>query len=165
MLSPCCMCVCVFPLINFWMPESISMKFVIDVYLGTWAHHNGVLHKSLPSFCVSAYVSLLSLLGKGSVKCSPPFVAKQRPSKHVLAATNTRNNRRIVGRVCLWVCLCIPLSLLGNNSGTTYPQQRRIVGGVVFYEIRVVSKDSRWLVLPRTTWLFLKYSKRFCLCN
>jgi hypothetical protein len=35
---------------------------------GTWAYLNGVLHKSLPSACVSICVSLLSLLGNGSVR-------------------------------------------------------------------------------------------------
>jgi hypothetical protein len=64
---------------------------------------------------------------------------------------NTRNNRKIFGRVCLWNYLCILLSLLGNNSVKTFPRQRRIVGGIVFYAIRVVSKESRLLVLPRTS--------------
>jgi hypothetical protein len=104
---------------------------------------------------VSVYVSLLSLLGKGSVKCIPLFIARQRLGKHVPASTNTRNNRIIVGCVCLWVCLCIPLSLLGNNSVKTFPRQRRVVEGVVFYAVRVVSKESRQLVIRRTFYLFL----------
>jgi hypothetical protein len=33
-----------------------------------------LLHRSLPSVCVSVCVSLLSLLDKGTVKCIPPFV-------------------------------------------------------------------------------------------
>jgi hypothetical protein len=70
---------------------------------------------------VSACVSLLSLLGKGSVNC-------------------------------------IPLSLLGNNSVKTFPRQGRIVGRVVFYAIRVVSKESRRLVLPRTSCSSDRYS-------
>jgi hypothetical protein len=44
------------------------------------------------------------------------------------------------------VGLCI-LSLLGNNSIKTFPRQRRI-GGVVFYAVRVVSKENRRLILP-----------------
>jgi hypothetical protein len=48
------------------------------------------------------------------------------------------------------VVLCI-LSLLGNNSVKTFPQQRRIIGCVVFYAVRVVSKEGRLLVLPRTS--------------
>jgi hypothetical protein len=47
--------------------------------------------------------------------------------------------------------LCIPLSLVGNISVSTFPRQRRIVGGFVFYAIRVVSKESKWLVLCRTS--------------
>jgi hypothetical protein len=113
------------------------------VYHGTWAHLNGVLHN--PSHqCVCVF--LLSLLGKGSVKCIPPFVARQRLDKHVPAATNT-DSRRIVGRitfyavrvlskVSLWVCLYIPISLLGNNSVKTFLRQRKIIGGVVFYAVR-----------------------------
>jgi hypothetical protein len=73
--------------------------------------------------------------------CIPPIVERQRLGKHVPAAKNIRNNGRNVGRVCLWVCLCIPLSLLGNNSVKTFPRQRRIVRGVVFYTIHVVSKE------------------------
>jgi hypothetical protein len=75
---------------------------------------------------------------------------------------NTLNNRRIVGCVILyavrvlskkslWMCLCIPLSLLGNNSVNTLPRQRRIFGGVVFYAFRVVSNGRRGLILPRTS--------------
>jgi hypothetical protein len=50
--------------------------------------------------------------------------------------------------------MCISLSLLRNSSVKTSPRQRRIVGGVVFYAIRVVSKESRRLVLPRTSTSF-----------
>jgi hypothetical protein len=50
---------------------------------------------------------------------NPPNAARQRNSKHVPAATNTRKNIRIVVRVVfymvcvasngsLWVCLCVP---------------------------------------------------------
>jgi hypothetical protein len=92
MWSPYCLCVREFPLIN---------------YHGAWAHLIGVLHKSLPSVSVS--VLLLSLLGKSSIKCIPPFIARQRLSKHIPIAMNTHNNKRIVGRVCLWVCLCTSL--------------------------------------------------------
>jgi hypothetical protein len=84
-----------------------------------------------PSVCVSVCVSLLSLLGKGSVNCIDSFVARQRLGEHVLAATNTRNNRRIVVRVIfcaahalwkagLWICLCIVArEILGKDVPTT----------------------------------------------
>jgi hypothetical protein len=107
-------------------------------------------------------VSLLSLLGNGSVNCIPPFIARQRFYEHVPAETNTCNNGRIVGRVIfyavhalskesLWVCQGIPLSLLGNGSVKTLWRKRRIVGGVVFYVVHVVSKESRRLVHERTS--------------
>jgi hypothetical protein len=76
------------------------------VYRGAWAHLNGKPHKSLPSVCVPVFVF--------------PIVARQRLGKHVPAATNSRNNRRIVGRFdfymtrvlsknSLWVCMCTPI--------------------------------------------------------
>jgi hypothetical protein len=86
------------------------------------------------------------LLGKGSVTCIPPVIARQWLAKHVPSTTNT-HNRRIIGRVCL----CIPLSLVGKNFVRTLPRQRRIVGGVVFCAAHVVSKEIRQLVLPRTS--------------
>jgi hypothetical protein len=86
-------------------------------------------------------------------------------------ARNTRNNRRNVGGIVfctarvvskesLWVCLCIPLSLLGNGSVNTFPRQRKIVGGFVFYAVRVVSKESRRLVLSRTSCLIIRQTRR-----
>jgi hypothetical protein len=92
----------------------------------------------------------LSSLGNGSVNCITPFIARQRLYTHVPVATNTRN-RPIVRRVSLWVCLCTPLASLGNNSIKTFPRKRRIFGGVVFYVIHIVSKESKRLVLPRTS--------------
>jgi hypothetical protein len=50
-----------------------------------------------------------------------------------------------------WTGLCISLPLLGNGSVNTFSRQRRIVGGVVFCAVRVVSKESRRLVLTRTS--------------
>jgi hypothetical protein len=56
---------------------------------------------------VSACVSFLSLLGKGSVKCIPPFIARQRIGKHVPAATSIRNNRRILLDACVCGSACV----------------------------------------------------------
>jgi hypothetical protein len=137
-------CVSVYPpykLLNAW--TNLYEIWNVRLYHDTWAHLSGVLHKSLPSVCVSVCVSLLLLQGSGSVKCIPPYDARKRLGKHVPAATNTRNNRRIVGCVIsyavrvlskesLWVSLCIPLLLLGNNTVKTFPRQRRIVRSVVF---------------------------------
>jgi hypothetical protein len=133
MRSPCCLSVNP-PFINLWMPELIIMYIMARepnsaIYFINPSHQSVCLHT-----------------------CIPPFIARQRLSRHVSAATNTRNNRRIVGRVCLWVCLyTIPLSLLGDNSVKTFLRQRRIAEGVVFCAVRVVSKESRLLVLPRTS--------------
>jgi hypothetical protein len=155
---PCRLCVYESPSVNLWIPEPIFMKADMSVMAPesiSTAYFISPSHQF-----VSICVSLLSLLGKVSVKCIPPFIARQRLSKHVPTATNMRNNRRIVGRVCLWVCLCIPLSLLGNNSVKAFPLQRRIVG-VVFYDVRVVSKESRKLVLLRTSFWWIQWNIKF----
>jgi hypothetical protein len=73
-------------------PESISKAHLID--------------PSRQSVCLYV-LSLLSLLGKGSIKCVPPFISRQRLGKHVPAATNTRSNRITDGRMCLSVYLPI----------------------------------------------------------
>jgi hypothetical protein len=55
------------------------------------------------------------------------------------------------------VCMCIPLSLLGRGTVRTLPRHeytrsnRRISGRVVFDAVRVISKESSRLVLPRTS--------------
>jgi hypothetical protein len=92
-----------------------------------------------------------------SVCVPPPIAARQRLGKHVRAETNTRNNRtaerfafytvRVVLKKSLWVCMCIPLSLLGNDSANTSLRQRRTIGDVVFCIVRVVSKESLWVCL------------------
>jgi hypothetical protein len=51
------------------------------------------------------------------------------------------------------VGLCIRLSLLGNGFVKTFPQQQRIFGDVVLFAVRAVSKESRRLVLTRTSYL------------
>jgi hypothetical protein len=145
-------CLWIFPhqLLNAWT-NFYETRYV---YHDTWVHLNGALHKSPPSVCVSVCVSLLLFQDNGSVRCIPVFGARQRLGKHVSAATNTRNNRRIVGRVCLRFCLCI-LSFLSYNSVKTFSRLRRTVGGVFFCTVRVVSKESRLLFLPRTYCLYI----------
>jgi hypothetical protein len=44
------------------------------------------------------------------------------------------------------VDLCVPLPLLGNKSIKTFPRQRKIVRGVVFYAVSVILKKSRHIV-------------------
>jgi hypothetical protein len=60
-------CVSVYPpyqLLNVWT-NPYETWYVCQ---GTWAHLNGAVYKSLTSFSVFVRVSLLSLLGNGSVK-------------------------------------------------------------------------------------------------
>jgi hypothetical protein len=55
--------------------------------------------------------------------------------------------------------MCIPLIFARQRLGKHVPvaintrKNRRIVGRVVFYAVRVVSKESTRLVLPRTSCL------------
>jgi hypothetical protein len=55
----------------------------------------------------------LSLQGNGSVNCIPPFGARQRLGQHVPAATNTRYNIRIVGRVIFYAVRVLSKESLG----------------------------------------------------
>jgi hypothetical protein len=109
--------------------------------------------------------------------CIPLIVIRQQRSKHFPTAmntyatvpqlacspaTNTRNNRRIVGciifyaihvvskKICVSVSVSLSLLLLGNNSVNTFPLQQRILGRIIFYTVYVISKESRQSVLPRT---------------
>jgi hypothetical protein len=137
-----CLCIPPYHLLNAWT----NLYETWYAYHGTLAHLNGVLPKSIPTICVSVCVILLSLLDNGSVNTFP-----------------LQRIHSTAGQVLdMWAC--IPLSLLGNNSVKTLPRQRKIVGGVVFYAVYIVSKQSRRLVLPRTscslTLLFL-YSTIF----
>jgi hypothetical protein len=122
-------CVCESPLLTFKRPNQSIWNFVC-------------IHA--PEHISVAY--LINPFHQSVCMCMRSIVARRWLGKHVPAATNTRNSMRIVGRLCL----CILLSLLGINSVKTFPRQRRIIRGVVFFEVRVVSKESRRLVLTRT---------------
>jgi hypothetical protein len=104
--------------------------------------------------------------------CISLIVVRQQLDKHVPAATNTLNNRKIVGCVIfyavrvlskerMWASLYIPLSLKGKGSLNTLPRQRRIVAGVLFYSVDVVSKEGRRLLFSRTSCYFLRYPRLF----
>jgi hypothetical protein len=54
-----------------------------------------------------------------------------------------------------------PISLQGNGSINTFLRQRRNVGGVAFYAVRVVSKESRWLVHPSENFCVKDYCVGF----
>jgi hypothetical protein len=108
-----------FSSVNFcW--SSPAESFFVSGPRGTHDHILVLSRLSSISKCGLLCLSHLSFLGKCSVKCIPHFSVRQRLGKHVSVATNTRNNRRIFGNACLCVCLCIFLSLLGNNSVKTF---------------------------------------------
>jgi hypothetical protein len=85
----------------------------------------------------SVIVSLLSLLGNGSVMFRrKPIQATINELLDSWFYMRSVSYERVCGSVC-------PLSLLGNISVKTFRRQRRIVGGVVFQGVRVISKQSR----------------------
>jgi hypothetical protein len=57
--------------------------------------------------------------------------------------------------------MCIALSLLGNGSVNTFSRQSKSVGRVVFYEVRIISKECKRLVLPEHVVLGLSYCLRY----
>jgi hypothetical protein len=130
---PCRLCLCIPPprLLNTWT----NLYEAWYVYHAIWASLIGVPPISL---CVCLCI---------------PIIPRHRLGKHVPTATNTHN--RIVGRVvfCAFRVIWKSLSLLGSGSVNTFPRQGKIVRGVVFYVVRVVSKESRRLVLPRISCL------------
>jgi hypothetical protein len=137
MRLPCCLCVShpPFPL-NYECSDPMTPESNLAAYFIIPSHQS-----------VTVRVSLLLLLGKGWVNFITPFVAGQRLSKYVPAATNERNNRRMI-----WcACICIPLLLIGSNSVKTFLRQGRIFRGVVFCPVFIVSKESRRLMLPTTS--------------
>jgi hypothetical protein len=56
-------------------------------------------------------------------------------------------------RCCLCVCVYTPLSLLGNGS-VKFPLLL-LGNGYFFYAVSVVSKESRQLVPPRTSCVYI----------
>jgi hypothetical protein len=65
--------------------------------------------------------------------------------------------------ICMFV-YSLPATLarqrLGKHVGTNTYGGRRIVRRIVFYEVHVVSEESRRLVLPRTACILF-----WCICN
>jgi hypothetical protein len=120
-------------LLNAWT----NLYEIWYAYHGTWAHLSGLLLKFFPSFCVS-----LSLLDNGSVNCIHASIARQRLGKHAPASTNTRSDRRIVGRVIFYALLVLSKVLvLPRNScsqSRTSPAQ-------------ILCAYSRWASTPLIT--------------
>jgi hypothetical protein len=143
------------PPVNFGMNEPIFNKLGICIMAPEPISMAYFINPSYQSVCLC----ILHIVARQRLgKCIPLFGTTQRIGRHVSESTNARNNWRIVGRVCLWVCVCIHLPLLDNNSVKTFPPHRRAVGGVVFYAVRVLSKESRRLVLPRTSFCKVWYT-------
>jgi hypothetical protein len=127
-LPPCCLCASESLTLKFWMPDPVYIKLGMYNMTREPVSTENFLNPSRQS--VSVCASLLSFLGSFSVYIFPP--------------------QCVIVQLCRWR-LCIPLSLLGNNSVKTFSWQQRIVGGVVYYAVRVVSSEIRRLIIPRTS--------------
>jgi hypothetical protein len=108
-------CVHVCSPVTFWMPES-NFNETWNVYHGTWAHPNDVLgtyimapELILMTFFINPSHQSLSLY----MYVCPPIVAMPRLGRHVPAALNTSNNRRVIGLSFL----CCPYSIFYWNLG------------------------------------------------
>jgi hypothetical protein len=71
-------------------------------------------------------------------KVYPPFVARQRLGKHVPGATNTRKNRRIVGRVIFYA-----INVLSKESMCFCPASEAVDS------VEIVSELVKRLILDR----------------
>jgi hypothetical protein len=121
MRSPCCLCVCVSPsyqLLNSWT----NIYETWYVYQSIWAHHNGLLHKSVSAVCValclppaftlvscSAYFSTLKM---AAICSSETWVDSQRTIQRYIPEDGTLHNHR-----CEDLKSCI-LVYLSNKIGS-----------------------------------------------
>jgi hypothetical protein len=143
MISTCCLCVWESPLSVFKAWANLYKIWC------TLAPEPILLHKSRSSVFVPVCKSLLSLLGNGLVNTFP--WQRIHATIELLNASFSMRSIYVLSKVTLWVCLFIPLLLLGNNYLKMFPRQRKIVGGVVFYTVHVISKESMRWILPRTS--------------
>jgi hypothetical protein len=87
MQSPCCLCVRVSHLMNFWMPELIFMRPGIYIMAPEPISMAYFFSPSDRSVCLYLYPLLVARCRLGK---NPSIVAKQRLGKNITAATNTQ---------------------------------------------------------------------------
>jgi hypothetical protein len=104
---------------------------------------------------VSLRVSIQSLLGNGSV----PAATNTPTIEESLDASFFMWSESYQRRVCSLSVYSV--SLLGKSLVKTFPRLGRIIGGVIFYAVRVVLNESRLLVLPKTFCLFELLKRNF----
>jgi hypothetical protein len=133
MTSPCCLCLWVSPPIKFWMPEPSFWNLAcISRHLSPYL--NSILHKSLLSVCMHV------LLGN-SLEATFLWQWIHTP----IAGCVIFYMIRVTSQESLWACLCIPLLLLCNSLVNMFLRQWRIVRGIIYYVVWVVSK-KKWVI-------------------
>jgi hypothetical protein len=121
MMSSFCASLNPHPPHQFLMPQPVFMKR--DTYI-TPEPISTAYFFSPTQQTVCLYVYPSYLCEAKALQCIPFFTVRQRLGKQISTTMNTRNNWRIVGRLCLWICLGIPLALLGNGSIIILPRKR-----------------------------------------
>jgi hypothetical protein len=99
-----CLCKLSSPLAFEWLNQFYETWYV---YHGTWAHLSGVLHKSLPSVCVSICIFAIPLLGIGCVNTFSRQRIHATVEELLFTSFSTRSflrQRRFCGSVYLFRC-------------------------------------------------------------
>jgi hypothetical protein len=96
---------------------------------------SNVLHKHLSSVFFSM-CTRLSLLGNSSRDTFPSQRINSTIEEFVWDVVCSAAHAS--SKEGLWASLCIKISLLGNGTINGFQRQRRIVGGIFFYEFGVV---------------------------
>jgi hypothetical protein len=107
--SSSCLCIYVSLLWTFECLNQYLWNLVCTVYHGNWAHLNGILHKSLPSVCVSICISLLSLLCNSSVNTFPQQQIHATIGELLDASFSMWSvsyERRVCGSACVSLYCC-----------------------------------------------------------
>jgi hypothetical protein len=145
MQSSCCLWVREFPTHNnFWMPESIFMKFVMcimasEIISTTW------FINLFPLVPMPVCVPQLLLLCKRLVRCIPPSLLSKGSVNTFLWHRIHTSMKEVLGAYS-W----LSHGFLDQNTVKTF-QREPIVGNAVFYEVPVLLKEIKQLVCLRTS--------------
>jgi hypothetical protein len=126
---------------SFWMPEPIFTKLGMYIMAPktSTAYFINTYHQSL---CLYVYVARQRLVRNVTDTMSAHAIIKQF-WEAAFSTWSVSCQRRAFEH------LCIAISLLENFAVNTFSRQQGIVAGVVFYLLRVVSKEGRRLTVTQ----------------
>jgi hypothetical protein len=134
------------PTISFWMPEPIYETWY--VYYDTESIWVAYFINPFPQVVCMCITLLLLGIGLVYTFTQQQIHEQGRIVWHIVFVQPMSYQRKVCGSIY------IPFYLQGNGSVSTFPWQRRIVRGGVFYAVYVVSKESRQSVFHRTSFAF-----------